>query len=82
MLPSGDTTIATPNVANAAAKMLAVNPTLSGAQMKSILMEAADKNETGETIAYRQSCSGGSHEKTLAARIREVPCPVTNGTDY
>lgn len=49
--PSG-TSMATPVVVNAAAKMLAVNPNLSGAQMRALLEQTADRNATGQPLLH------------------------------
>jgi subtilisin family serine protease len=47
--PTG-TSMATPNVTNAAAKMLAVNPRLSGSDLKRLIKATADRNATGQPI--------------------------------
>ncbi len=44
--PSG-TSMSTPNVVNAAAKMLTANPKLTGAKLREILESTADKNDAG-----------------------------------
>ena len=44
--PSG-TSMATPVVANAALRVLAVNPRLSGAEVRTLLVETASKNQAG-----------------------------------
>ncbi len=49
--PSG-TSMATPNVSNAAAKMLAVNPKLSGAELRTLLEKTADTNATGQRLLH------------------------------
>lgn len=49
--PSG-TSMATPNVTNAAAKILAVNPGLTGAQVRELLEETADRNEEGLRVLH------------------------------
>lgn len=49
--PSG-TSMATPNVANAAAKMLAVNPQLTGAELRALLEGTADTNATGQRLLH------------------------------
>ncbi|WP_057884200.1 S8 family peptidase [Tsuneonella troitsensis] len=46
------TSMATPNVANAAAKMLAVNPRLTGAELKSLMLETSDTNKTGQRLLH------------------------------
>ncbi len=57
-LPGGDlsfpsgTSMATPNVANAAAKMLVVNPRLTGAQLREMLERTADTNTTGQRLLH------------------------------
>lgn len=47
--PSG-TSMAAPNVTNAAGKMLAVNPQLNGAEVREILEQSADLNATGDRL--------------------------------
>lgn len=49
--PTG-TSMATPNVGNAAAKMLAVNPGLSGADLRTLLEQTADTNSTGQRLLH------------------------------
>jgi hypothetical protein len=49
--PSG-TSMAAPNVANAAAKVLAINPELSGARLRALLEASADTNATGEKLLH------------------------------
>ncbi len=49
--PSG-TSMATPLVTNAAAKMLAVNPRLSGAELRVLLEQSADTNATGQRLLH------------------------------
>mgnify|MGYP001164766921 CR=1 FL=1 len=49
--PSG-TSMAAPNIANAAAKMLTVNPRLTGAEMRSLLENSGDKNSTGQLLLH------------------------------
>ncbi|MBK9173985.1 MAG: S8 family serine peptidase [Chloracidobacterium sp.] len=49
--PSG-TSMATPNVTNAAAKMLAVNPRLNGGEMRILLEQTGDKNSTGQLLLH------------------------------
>lgn len=49
--PSG-TSMATPNVSNAAAKMLAVNPTLSGAELRTLLEQTGDRNSSGDRLLH------------------------------
>lgn len=49
--PSG-TSMATPIVVNAAAKMLAANPNLSGAQLRTLLEQTADRNATGQPLLH------------------------------
>lgn len=49
--PSG-TSMATPNVTNAAAKMLAVNPQLFGADLRTLLEQTADTNSTGQSLLH------------------------------
>lgn len=49
--PSG-TSMATPNVANAAAKVLAVRPTLSGAELRALLERTGDMNATGQLLLH------------------------------
>jgi subtilisin family serine protease len=57
-LPGGDvsfpsgTSMATPNVANAAAKMLVANLRLTGAQLKELLERTADTNATGQRLLH------------------------------
>ena len=47
--PTG-TSMATPNVANAAAKVLLVNPDLSGAELKDLLIATSEPNSTGQRL--------------------------------
>lgn len=49
--PSG-TSMATPNVSNAAAKMLAINPRLTGAGVRRLLEQTATKNATGQSLLH------------------------------
>lgn len=49
--PSG-TSMAAPNVTNAAAKMLTVNPRLTGAEMRVLLEQSGDKNSTGQLLLH------------------------------
>ncbi len=49
--PSG-TSMATPNITNAAAKMLTVNPRLTGAEMRTLLEQTGDKNSTGQLLLH------------------------------
>ena len=49
--PSG-TSMAAPNVSNAAAKMLAVNPSLSGAELRSLLEQTGDLNSSGDRLLF------------------------------
>lgn len=49
--PTG-TSMATPNVTNAAAKMLAVNPRLSGADLRALLEQTAEVNSTGQPLLH------------------------------
>lgn len=49
--PSG-TSMATPLVTNAAAKMLAMNPRLTGAQLRTLLEQTATANETGQRLLH------------------------------
>ena len=49
--PSG-TSMATPNVTNAAAKILSINPALTGAEMRRLLEQTADSNETGQKLLH------------------------------
>jgi subtilisin family serine protease len=57
-LPGGDvsypsgTSMAAPNVANAAAKVLVANPRLTGAQLKELLERTADTNATGQRLLH------------------------------
>ncbi|HRP08690.1 MAG TPA: S8 family serine peptidase, partial [Gemmatimonadales bacterium] len=60
--PSG-TSMATPNVANAAAKMLAVNPRLSGAALRTILEETADLNATGQRLLHTARAVVEAHRR-------------------
>ena len=41
-----------PNVTNAAAKVLSVNPSLSGAELRGLLEETADLNSTGQLLLH------------------------------
>ena len=49
--PTG-TSMATPNVANAAAKMLAANPKITGAEMRALIEQTADTNATGQRLLH------------------------------
>lgn len=49
--PSG-TSMATPVVVNAAAKVLAVNPHMTGAELRSLLEQTATKNATGQPLLH------------------------------
>ncbi|MBL8998512.1 MAG: S8 family serine peptidase [Gemmatimonadetes bacterium] len=49
--PTG-TSMATPNVSNAAAKMLAVNPALTGAELRALLLGTSDRNATGDRLIH------------------------------
>ncbi len=49
--PSG-TSMAAPLVSNAAAKMLAVNPRLTGAELRALLEQSADTNATGQRLLH------------------------------
>ena len=49
--PSG-TSMAAPVVSNAAAKVLAVNPTLSGAELRTLLERTSDVNTTGDRLLH------------------------------
>jgi CubicO group peptidase (beta-lactamase class C family) len=61
--PSG-TSMATPNVANAAAKMLAVNPRLTGAELRTILEETADLNATGQRLLHTGKAVASANQYT------------------
>src|SRR5690606_1152317 len=52
--PSG-TSMATPLVTNAAAKMLAVNPRLTGAELKALLEATATVNATGQRLLHARN---------------------------
>lgn len=52
--PTG-TSMATPNVANAAAKMLTVNPALTGAEIKQLILQTADTNGTGQRLLHTRN---------------------------
>ncbi len=47
--PTG-TSMATPNVSNAAAKILAITPQLTGADLKKLILETSDTNKTGQRL--------------------------------
>ena len=49
--PTG-TSMATPNVANAAAKMLTAKSDLTGAQMRKLIEQSADTNATGQRLLH------------------------------
>lgn len=49
--PSG-TSMAAPAVTNAAAKVLAVQPTLSGAELRTLLEQTGDTNATGQLLLH------------------------------
>jgi len=44
--------MATPNVINPAAKMLAVNPALSGSELRQLLERTGDDNSTGQRLLH------------------------------
>jgi hypothetical protein len=44
--------MATPNVTNAAAKIIALVPSLSGAELKEVLLVSADTNSTGQRLLH------------------------------
>ncbi len=46
------TSIAAPNISNAAAKMLAVDPLLTGAELRALLEQTADTNATGQRVLH------------------------------
>jgi len=46
--------LATPNVSNAAAKMLAVNHTLSGAELRLLLEQSSDANANGDRLLHTE----------------------------
>jgi hypothetical protein len=64
--PTG-TSMATPIVANAAAKMLAVNPKLSGAQLRMLIEQTADANATGQRLLHPARAVEAARARTLAA---------------
>lgn len=49
--PSG-TSMAAPGLVNTAAKMLAVNPRLSGSEVRELLEQTADRNTTGNPVLH------------------------------
>lgn len=51
--PSG-TSMATPLVVGAAAKVLAVNPALTGAELRAVLEQSATRNATGQPLLHPQ----------------------------
>jgi hypothetical protein len=63
--PTG-TSMATPNVANAAAKMLAVNPRLTGAELRSLIEQTADTNATGQRLLHTARAVEAARARTLA----------------
>lgn len=64
--PSG-TSMATPLVANAAAKVLAMNPQLSGAELRTLLEQTADTNAGGLRLLH-------TRRAVEAARQANSPC--------
>jgi subtilisin family serine protease len=52
--PSG-TSMATPNVANAAAKIFALNSSLDGAELKRILLDTADRSPSGQRLLHTRN---------------------------
>ena len=68
ILPSTGTSFATPNVANAAAKMLAVNPKLTGAELKKILLETADANETSDKLLHTANAVAAARKMSRSGK--------------
>lgn len=63
--PSG-TSMATPVVVNAAAKLLAVNPKLTGAQLRTLLEQTVDRNATGQPLLHTRRAVAAA--RSLAER--------------
>ena len=59
--PSG-TSMATPLVTNAAAKVLAVNPQLTGAQLRTLLEHTATVNATGQRLLHTKQAVEAASE--------------------
>ncbi len=68
--PTG-TSMATPNVTNAAAKMLAVNPLLTGAQLRTLLEQTAEANATGQKLLHTARAVAAARTAAPAARKGE-----------
>ncbi len=60
--PSG-TSMAAPVVVNAAVRLLAVNPRLSGAEVRVLLEETADRNGTGHKVLHAARAVGAVRER-------------------
>lgn len=65
--PSG-TSMAAPNVTNAAAKLLALHPRLSGAELRSLLEQTADLNKTGQNLLNTAKAAEALSKKANAIK--------------
>lgn len=72
--PSG-TSMATPVIVNAAAKILSVNPNLSGAQLRELLEKTADRNATGQPLLHTRRAveAAGKQHGTNSGAMKSVP---------
>jgi len=71
------TSMATPNVANAAAKILAVNAKLSGADLKTLILQTADTNTTGQRLLHARRAVEAAR-KLGAARLADATIFTTH----
>lgn len=64
--PTG-TSMATPNVSNVAARMLAVNPKLTGAELRTLIEQTADANATGQRLLHPARAIEAARARALTA---------------
>lgn len=62
--PSG-TSMSTPIVTNAAAKMLAVNPHLSGADLRALLEQTSTPNDTGQRLLHTRHAVEAARQRLV-----------------